>query len=135
MKNRNTKQYLKTYQIVCESCNHPTALEVYQQIVQIFPNISLTTVYRNLNKLAKEGKIQHILIPNQPDRFDRTTQDHYHLHCIYCNQFVDLSFPYQSQLNHLVENASDYQIMEHSIIFNGICPSCRKKINQKVKGA
>lgn len=38
--------------------DHPTAETVYLNIRKEFPNISLGTVYRNLNLLAEIGEIQ-----------------------------------------------------------------------------
>lgn len=45
------KSYLDTHR------THPTAETVYLDIKQEFPNISLGTVYRNLNLLAEMGEI------------------------------------------------------------------------------
>lgn len=126
MEYRNTKQYRSIYNYVAISCTHPTAEEVYLNVSKEFPNISLKTVYRNLNKMAQEGKIIRILIPNQPDRFDKTTANHYHLCCSKCGEFMDMDMEYQTQLNSLVESKSGYKKAAHSIIFNGVCPKCLK---------
>ncbi len=40
--------------------DHPTAETVYLNIRREFPNISLGTVYRNLNLLAEIGEIQKL---------------------------------------------------------------------------
>ena len=40
--------------------DHPTAETVYLNIRKEFPNISLGTVYRNLNLLAEIGEIQKL---------------------------------------------------------------------------
>ena len=40
--------------------DHPTADMVYMAIREIYPNISLGTVYRNLTLLAKQGEISKI---------------------------------------------------------------------------
>ena len=71
------KSYLDTHR------THPTAETVYLDIKQEFPNISLGTVYRNLNLLAEMGEIlafppemvptatmampRHIIILSVPD--------------------------------------------------------------------
>ena len=38
--------------------NHPTAEEIYRAVRADFPRVSMGTVYRNLNRLAGEGKIK-----------------------------------------------------------------------------
>ena len=40
--------------------DHPTADFVYENMKQIYPNISLGTVYRNLSLLADLGDIQKL---------------------------------------------------------------------------
>lgn len=126
MEKRNTKQYLLIYDLVHNNYCHPTAEDIHQQVVRVYPNVSLTTVYRNLNKLALEGKIKRIIIANQKDRFDTTVSNHYHLCCDKCHKFVDLDYPYQLELDQKVKEISNYEINSHSIIFNGICPECQK---------
>ena len=50
--------------------DHPTADTVYTNIREIYPNISLGTVYRNLALLASLGEIQKITCEDGADRFD-----------------------------------------------------------------
>ena len=57
---------------------HPTADMVYLHVKEQFPNISLGTVYRNLNLLSDMGEIIKIPTPDGADRFDGRTVPHYH---------------------------------------------------------
>ena len=49
--------------------SHPTADIVYMHVKEEFPNISLGTVYRNLNLLADLGEATKITTPDGADRF------------------------------------------------------------------
>ena len=51
--------------------DHPTADFVYENMKQIYPNISLGTVYRNLSLLADLGEIQKLSSFGGADRFFR----------------------------------------------------------------
>ena len=42
---------------LCSTKEHPTAETVYTNVRLNYPNVSLGTVYRNLNLLADEGEI------------------------------------------------------------------------------
>ena len=64
--------------------DHPTAETVYLNIKEEFPNISLGTVYRNLNLLSEIGEIQKISSGVGPDRFDGNPAPHYHFLCKKC---------------------------------------------------
>lgn len=70
--------------------DHPTADAVYMSIREEFPNISLGTVYRNLNLLVDLGEIQKLTCGNGPDRFDADTSPHYHFVCRHCGAVSDL---------------------------------------------
>ncbi len=59
---------------------HPTADTVYMNIREKYPNISLGTVYRNLNLLVEQGEIIKLSPGNGCDRYDCNTQSHYHLY-------------------------------------------------------
>ena len=53
---RNSRQRTLVYQVVKDSHSHPNAEEVYLLVRRQLPDISLGTVYRNLNLLADIGE-------------------------------------------------------------------------------
>ena len=73
---RYSRQRELVLQQVEQLCTHPTAEEVYQQAVKECPNLSLGTVYRNLNSLVEAGRVRRVSIPGQPDRFDHSLRWH-----------------------------------------------------------
>lgn len=108
--------------------SHPTADSVYLHVKQDFPNISLGTVYRNLNLLADTGEALKIDAPDGSAHFDGNTNPHYHVICKACGKIYDL-FPDISQVNKVNEIANQYfegSIESHSILFYGICEDCQK---------
>ena len=50
--------------------DHPTAEAIYASIREEYPNISLGTVYRNLNLLEELGEVRKLRCGNGPDHFD-----------------------------------------------------------------
>ena len=50
--------------------DHPTADTVYENLRQIYPNISLGTVYRNLSLLSDIGEIRKLTNFGSADRYD-----------------------------------------------------------------
>ena len=58
--------------------DHPTADALYTSIREQFPNISLGTVYRNLNLLVELGEIRKLSCGDGTDHFDYDTSPHYH---------------------------------------------------------
>ena len=51
-------------------CDHPTADALYASIREEFPNISLGTVYRNLNLLVETGEIRKLSCGSGADHYD-----------------------------------------------------------------
>lgn len=115
------KEYLNsTYE-------HPTADTVYLNVKQKFPNISLGTVYRNLNLLADIGDAIKIPTPNGGDRFDGRTHPHYHFCCTDCGKVTDLVMKQMDFINEEAGKNFDGKITSHSMMFYGICSECIKK--------
>ena len=65
-----SKQRASIKDYLMHTTSHPTADTVYLHIKEEFPNISLGTVYRNLNLLADIGEALRIPTPDGGDRFD-----------------------------------------------------------------
>ncbi len=122
---RNTRQREYVLDAVRRACNHPTAEQIRDEVAKKCANISLTTVYRNLNLLSDEGQILRLTIPNEPDRFDKTVDAHYHICCEDCGRFEDVMVPYCSDIDRSAGELSGYRITGHSIIFRGKCAACR----------
>lgn len=115
------KRYLDSHRI------HPTAETVYQSMREEYPNISLGTVYRNLNLLAARGEILRISTGNGPDRYDGNTLLHYHFICTECGQVLDLDMEPQMHLNAVAAERFEGTITDHATQFFGLCPKCRCK--------
>ena len=74
LKYSRQREAIKNY--LASTRNHPTADSVYMHVKKEFPNISLGTVYRNLNLLSELGEIVKITAPDGGDRFDGHTEPH-----------------------------------------------------------
>ena len=57
---KNTKQKELILNIINNNYNHLSADEIYKKCQKTISNISLGTVYRNLNNLVKEQKIKRL---------------------------------------------------------------------------
>ena len=99
LKYSRQRESIKEY--LMSTKEHPTADMVYLHVKQEFPNISLGTVYRNLNLLADIGEIIKISTLNGGDRFDGTTTPHYHFFCTDCGAVLDLDMDNIETINHI----------------------------------
>lgn len=108
---------------------HPTADTVYLHVKEDFPNISLGTVYRNLNLLTDIGKAIKIPTPDGGDRFDGNVIPHNHFLCTSCGRLLDLELDMKSieEVNRLAGENFDGIITSSSTLFYGECSDCIRK--------
>ena len=119
----------KILEYVLNSCEHPTVETIYNDVRKSLPNISLGTVYRNLNKLSEMGKIKKITISNHCDRFDKTLNEHFHIHCIKCDKVEDV-YDIDSTIIQKIETNKGYKLLSCNLVFYGICNDCIKEGNE-----
>ena len=105
---------------------HPTADQVYSALKSDNPNLSLGTVYRNLNLLSEMGMLLKIKIADGSDRFDGRTDCHYHMVCDKCTQVFDVELSELSSLNQAVSERYGHELTLVTLNLNGICCNCRK---------
>ena len=125
---RNTKQRKLVLDSVRSLHNHPTADEVYVQAQQFDGHISRGTVYRNLALLAEEGQIFMVKTPGG-FRYAFRTDDHAHVICTSCGTVYDFPIDVDrlQELDAQVEAVTGFSKVEHSVVFSGLCDSCRAR--------
>ena len=121
---RHSKQRDAIKAYLLSTTSHPTAEAVYEQLQNDFPNISLGTVYRNLNFLVDHGEALRLDKGDGNDHFDGNVMPHNHFICRKCHHVLDLEM---DGINHIdvIANAGFDGIIEgHTIYFTGLCPDC-----------
>lgn len=125
LKYSRQRESIKAY--LAHTKEHPTADTIYMNIRTVYPNISLGTVYRNLNLLVDHGDIMKISHGDGCDRFDGNPLPHYHFLCTECSCVQDMTIE-QGSLDHINLIASsgfDGEIQGHSTFFYGKCSKCK----------
>ena len=84
--------------------DHPTADALYTSIREQFPNISLGTVYRNLNLLVELGEIRKLS----------------------CGAGTDIPMEATKELETAAKEFVPGTIDDHTVFFYGICDECLK---------
>ena len=125
-------KYSKQRELIRENLlsryDHPTADDVYASVKLILPNISLGTVYRNLNLLTDIGEALKITTPDGADRFDGCVKPHNHFFCTECRRVLDLDLDMKEieQINKAAATNFDGIIESSNTIFYGRCGDCIK---------
>ena len=109
--------------------DHPTADVVYMNVRQMYPNISLGTVYRNLTLLADIGEIRRLRVGDGVDHFDADISPHYHFICNRCGAVIDLDMENIAGIRDIANRNFDGCIQGYIAYFYGICPDCKNSMS------
>lgn len=124
-----SKQRETILNVLRGTTSHPNAQWVYENVKKVIPNISLATVYRNLNLLAEGGEIMRLQGDFPEDRFDGTSSNHAHFVCKVCGRVFDTDIDGELKLK--IITAIPMKADDFSLVYNGVCDECRfKKINK-----
>ena len=126
-----SKQRQAVLQTVLDNKTHPTAETLYNQLRETMPEISLGTVYRNLNALAEHGAIKKVLVPNGPDRFDFRIQPHEHMLCTQCGKVFDINIDIMDDVSKKALTDCEFYVTDCSVTIYGLCSNCKHKNNKK----
>ena len=110
---------------ICSTNEHPSADWVYEHVKEIVPDISLATVYRNLNLFKEQGKIMSLGTVKGVERFDGNTDPHVHFICTGCGRVLDLhGMKVPEELNNAASRESGGQVISCQLNFTGLCENC-----------
>lgn len=127
---RFTKQRQCIYDAIKSTQCHPDANWVYKKVCKKIPNISLGTIYRNINMLCNESKIKDISIEPGITRYEGNLSNHYHIICTKCSSIIDIENENASEINKLLEEKLlkdlQYSDLTCDIVFKGICDKCKE---------
>ncbi|WP_411336881.1 transcriptional repressor [Ruminococcus gauvreauii] len=104
--------------------DHPNADTVYENIRQIYPNISLGTVYRNLALLESIGEIMKITTGDGADRYDGNVKPHHHFICTRCHSVIDLDMENIDYIKEAASKNFNGSIDNYIAHFYGLCENC-----------
>ncbi len=120
---RNTRQLAVVWQAIKDDKSHPTADQVYGRVRRKMPNISLGTVYRNLQKLVFLKKLQ-VLMLGRSQHFDPLVQRHQHFICEVCDRVFDVLVDAQGDIRPTKLPEEGFIVTSHQLAFYGTCKGC-----------
>jgi Fur family ferric uptake transcriptional regulator len=103
---------------------HPTADDVYSIVRGKLPKISLWTVYRKLDLLAKHGFIRALATAGEPRRYDGMLEEHHHIRCDVCGRIDDVTLGHTEPFEELVVDGAGYEVHGYTLCFTGVCREC-----------
>lgn len=117
-----TPQRLAIFKIIEGNTSHPSAEDIYIEVLKTHPTTSFATVYNTLDKLYKLNLLLMLTIDNDKKHYDPNTNQHHHLQCQKCKTIVDIFEDYEIKIPQEIRDK--FNINGYQISFYGTCQNC-----------
>lgn len=117
-------------QIILETLSkehaHLTSHQVYEEIRERLPAVNQSTVYRALERLAKNGKVSVSDMGTGSAVYELLADGvHHHLVCQKCGRVVTIGHEEVKDFFTAVHHKNHFDIITNHLILFGICEACQ----------
>lgn len=115
-----------------------TADDIFVLVKAMDEQISLSTVYRTCEKLAKNGIVLKTnLLEDGKTRYEYQNIDmehHHHAVCMDCHKIIPIDECPFGEFDKLMESKYAFDVKSHKLEIYGYCPACKlKHLEKKTK--
>lgn len=112
--------------IILNQQGYLSVREIYEKVKEVFPQVSIDTVYRNLNLLKEINILNETTIGNNIMYVVRKDIHNHTMRCLKCGKIFELDIcPLELWINKI----KDFEIVDHRIEIVGYCKDCRNNKN------
>lgn len=121
-----TEQRRAIFAALAQSREHPSAEQIHRAVRARMPNVSLATIYKNLEALSAIGAVSDVNPLHEHGRYEAALpgtgagSPHHHLVCVRCRRVVDL---HEARVS--VGNPHGFEVRAVRVQVEGLCPACR----------
>ncbi len=108
-----------------DNAGHFSIDEIYEDVKEHYPTLSLATIYKNIILMIQQGVIVEVPINGEKSKYELKKDDHIHLICKSCGKIKDKEITKEKEQILSIEN---FQITNAQINLYGICKECQSKI-------
>jgi len=119
-----TYQRIAVYRYLIQNPIHPTAEDVFKAVKKDYPTISLATVYKTLETMAKNNIITKVTLLHDVARYDGQIHAHHHMVCNRCKKVVDIENDQFHNLDIELKKQKEFRVLKTTIQIEGICSNC-----------
>ena len=98
--------------------------ELHRLLINKGKSMGLTTVYRNLQILLKQGLIRSRHLPTGEVLYTPVDRDIHHLTCVQCGETSKLEGCPVESIHAPKKNPKKFQLLFHTLEFFGLCQNC-----------
>ena len=125
---RMTGQRTLILDIISQGKEHLDADEVYRLARERQPNLSLSTVYRNLQLLKRLGLVEELHFDQSHHHYEaKPKAEHHHLVCLGCGKVVEFGCELSQRMRQEIARKKGFEVTGVEVHMTGYCASCRRK--------
>ena len=113
---------------------HMRAEEIREELSSHGETVGLSTVYRHLSRLEREGAVRKMHTDELGSCYSYISQscaDHYHMVCTVCGRLSHLSCDHVEALFHHIRSEHGFLIDPGKTTLYGLCAVCHRKQKRK----
>ncbi len=103
--------------------------ELYRSLHASELSMGLTTVYRNLQVLVKQGLVRSRHLPTGEVLYAPVERDIHHLTCVSCGETTRIEGCPVKTMNTPTKISNKFELLFHTLEYFGLCQDCAKSIN------
>jgi Fur family peroxide stress response transcriptional regulator len=107
-----------------QNCHHPSAEDIYQELAERHPSLSLSTIYGTLNAFARAGLVRKLPEVDGRLRVDGTTTLHDHAICRACGTIFDVEPDPNVISSPPLELPGGLAVLDVRIEYDVVCAAC-----------
>ena len=101
-----------------------TGQELHRKLHNGEKAMGLTTVYRNLQTLVKQGLIRSRHLPNGEVLYAPVERDIHHLTCVSCGETTRIQGCPVKAIDISKKVSKDFELLFHTLEYFGLCKKC-----------
>jgi len=122
-----THQRQVLYEVMQGMDGHPSPEEIYAQVREKIPSISLATVYKNIHLFVESGVLREVSLHHGSQRVEMNEREHHHLVCSKCKGITDIDAE-ELGANDLLAGKQlpgGFMAQRYAVDVIGICANCQ----------
>ena len=109
--------------------SHVSAAQLADYLERQGHHIGLTTVYRHLEKLVAERKVEKYVVDGLPGAYYHSAHtdnppEHFHLKCDICGKLTYVECAFSSEIEEHIAGSHGFHVNAGKTVFYGSCASC-----------
>jgi Fur family peroxide stress response transcriptional regulator len=121
-----THQREVLYEVMRSMHGHPSPEEIYAEVRQRIPTISLATVYKNIHLFVESGVLRELSPHHGTVRVEMAATDHHHMVCSRCKSITDID---ETELGFLPRQdrlPGGFLVERYAVDVIGLCAKCQQ---------